>query len=474
MLNYVLRIRDLVHGTILFTKEEERIINHPFFQRLRQIRQNDVAFYVYPSMNTSRFEHTLGVCRIAGMMAETLTKSPRWSDYSKELKKETGISTKEEFVKICRFYALLHDIGHLPLSHLFEYAMESWTEPNYFKVIKEWTDFEGFEKLHEGFGALISERVIKDSKIPDHLSMVALRLMKEKKFPFRNPLYIIKSVIVSEIDADPIDFVLRDGLMAGGEYDHYDVRKPPDSVFIEQIDGNWLIAYSEKALTSMEALLLDRYRTYEWIHFHQRVIVTKMLVRFLIEKVLELKIITKENFNPENIEAFSLKDDVWLWDVLRNIESDNQFVGMAKRAVFYREKKNILNLWKTRTDYHSLLKKLAEKSRLLLPIDFEKGASYQHNLSRADNMDMPTLTFDIKFTPVTKNAVYLYSEDKKKLTGRNLFEASKLISVLNEIWDDEPQYSVLLIGDNVRNKAVKLKERWVSLTVDWIIQRRLW
>ncbi len=55
MLNHVLRIRDLVHGTILFTKEEERIINHPFFQRLRQIRQNDVAFYVYPSMNTSRF-----------------------------------------------------------------------------------------------------------------------------------------------------------------------------------------------------------------------------------------------------------------------------------------------------------------------------------------------------------------------------------------------------------------------------------
>ena len=77
MLEYVLRIRDLVHGTILFTKEEVQIINHPFFQRLRNIRQNDVAFYVYPSMNASRFEHTLGVCRVAGMMAETLTKSPK-------------------------------------------------------------------------------------------------------------------------------------------------------------------------------------------------------------------------------------------------------------------------------------------------------------------------------------------------------------------------------------------------------------
>ncbi len=126
MLDYVLRIRDLVHGTILFTREEAKIINHPFFQRLRQIRQNDVAFYVYPSMNTSRFEHTLGTCRVAGMMAETLTKSPKWKEYSEVLRRETGINTKKGFIKLCRFYALLHDIGHFPLSHLFEYSMESW------------------------------------------------------------------------------------------------------------------------------------------------------------------------------------------------------------------------------------------------------------------------------------------------------------------------------------------------------------
>lgn len=77
MLQYTLRIRDLVHGTILFTELEQRIIDHIFFQRLRQIRQNDVAFIVYPSLNTSRFEHALGTCRVAGMMAEHLTQSPK-------------------------------------------------------------------------------------------------------------------------------------------------------------------------------------------------------------------------------------------------------------------------------------------------------------------------------------------------------------------------------------------------------------
>lgn len=476
MLNYVLRIRDLVHGTILFTKEEERIINHPFFQRLRQIRQNDVAFYVYPSMNTSRFEHTLGVCRVAGMMAETLIKSPKWSDYFKELKKETGIRTKEEFVKIRRFYALLHDIGHLPLSHLFEYSMESWTgsPTDYLEIIKEWTGFVGFEKLHEGFGAPISEKIIKDSKIPDHLGKVVLNLMKEKTFLPSHSLSVIKSIIDSEIDADRIDFVQRDGLLAGGEYGHYDTRRLCDAVFVEQDENGWLIAYSEKALTSMEALLLDRYRTYEWIHFHQRVIVIKMLVRFLIEQALESKTLTKEHFNTGNVEEFSLKDDVWLWDILRNMKSDNQFVRMAQRAVFYREKKNILNLWKTRPIYHTLQEKLAGKVRRRLPLDFDKEHPYQRHLSRADNMDMPTLTFKIKFTPVDKKAVYLYSEAEKKLTGKNLFEISKLISSLEIIWEDEPQYFILFIGHNVRGKADKITEKWITLTANWILQGKLW
>lgn len=142
MLDYALRIRDLIHGTILFTEKEMMLINHPFFQRLRQIKQNDVAFYVYPSMHISRFEHVLGVCRIAGMIAETLTKSPKWDDYKRALRAETGLrrseeGTKEDFVQLCRFYALLHDIGHFPLSHLFEHAMDQWSGPDYPQRIVE-------------------------------------------------------------------------------------------------------------------------------------------------------------------------------------------------------------------------------------------------------------------------------------------------------------------------------------------------
>ena len=473
MLDYVLRIRDLIHGTILFTKEETALINHPFFQRLRQVRQNDVAFYVYPSMNTSRFEHTLGVCRVAGMMAETLTKSPKWRDYKRELKRKTGIGKEKEFVELCRFYALLHDIGHFPLSHLFEYSMEDWAE-DYDQAIEEWTGIKGFEKLHEALGAVIAKKIIEDLKMPDVISDSLLRLMTEKDFSPTDPLSVVKSVVDSPIDADRIDFTQRDGLLAGGEYGHYDTRRLCDSVFIEQDENGWLIAYSEKALTSMEALLLDRYRIYEWVHFHHRVIAMKMLVRFLIEKALELKIVTKEHFNPQNVEEFSLKDDVWLWNVLRNIPTEDKYTKMVQEAVFYRKKENILNLWKTRPYYHALQAKVAAKSRQDSPLAFEKTVSYQRHLSSVGGMDMPALIFKVEFVPVGRKAIYLYSEADGALAGRSLLEVSKLVSGLQAIWNDEPQYFVLLVESNIKRRARQLTEKWVNWTADWIPNPRLW
>ncbi|MBI2049981.1 MAG: hypothetical protein HYT35_00805 [Candidatus Staskawiczbacteria bacterium] len=314
---------------------------------------------------------------------------------------------------------------------------------------------------------------MKEAKVSENIAKVTLKLMREKVFPPTHPLSVVKSVVASPIDADRIDFVQRDGLLAGGEYGHYDTRRLCDSVFIEQDEKGWLIAYSEKALTSMEALLLDRYRTYEWVHFHHRVIAVKILARYLIQEALSLQIITKDDFNPES-PSFNLKDDIWLWNVLRSMESNNPYFKMAQESVFYREKKNILGLWKTRPVYHEFQEKLAKIVRQRRPLEFDVGTEYQQYLSRVDAMDMPMLTFKVDFEPVGKDLIYLYSEANKKLSGRNLFDVSKLVASLEAIWKNEPQYFVLLIGRNIRNKAAEVAEKWVTLTADWILQGRLW
>lgn len=477
MLDYVLRIRDLIHGTILFTKKEMMLIDHPFFQRLRQIKQNDVAFYVYPSMHISRFEHVLGVCRVAGMIAETITKSPKWDAYKKALSAETGLSKtnsviRDEFIQLCRFYALLHDIGHFPLSHLFEHAMKQWSEHSYPQTIVEWTGFEGFEKPHEALGASLTKRIAKDIRLSNVMSDSLLRLMGEKTLPLNNPLYVVKSVVDAEIDADRIDFVQRDGLAAGGEYGNYDIRRLCDSAFIEQRSDNWVVAYSEKAITSMEALLLDRYRTYTWVQFHHKTVEMKVLTRFLIQKALEMRLVTKEHFNFEKAKEFALKDDVWLWNVLRNMESADKTVKMVQEAVFYREKKHVLNLWKTRPVYHRFEDEIKTKTHRDTA-DFDRNNAYEVRLN--ETMKVAALVFDLEFfKPVGEKATYLYSESQKKLTGDTLVGISRLVASLESIRKNEPQYFIILVGHNAKMRAEKLAKQWVDATADYLMYPTLW
>ena len=473
MLKYSLRVRDLVHGTILFTETEERIINHPFFQRLRHVRQNDVAFYVYPSLNTSRFEHLLGTCRVAGMMAESLTNSPKWELYAQALSQTTGIALKDEFVQLCRLYALLHDIGHLPLSHLFEIATTEYAKKTFAATIREfiheWTGVHGFEKLHEAFGAALIHPLAEDVVLPEPLSNALIELMTVKRFPSNHPLIIVKKLIDSPIDADRIDATKRDGLLAGGEYGNYDIRRLCDAVFIEQYVGNWLIAYSEKALTSMEAILFDRYRTHVWVHFHHRVVTMKTLVSFLIGKALGQGMITGAYFNPATVYDFALRDDVWLWNVLRGMPTDDETTQMIKRAVFYREKQHVLNLWKGRIAYHEITRQAKDQANVSV-FDYGFPEVYIHELIMGLDVQS-VLLFKPPFEPISEELIRLYSEQQSILTGQHLLEVSKLVATLDALWEEEPREFTILIGENVRARESELKEQWVNIAARCIRMR---
>ncbi|HVS79699.1 MAG TPA: hypothetical protein VHF05_01845 [Candidatus Paceibacterota bacterium] len=290
--------------------------------------------------------------------------------------------------------------------------------------------------------------------------------MTRKTIPSSDPLSIIKSIVDSDIDADRIDFVRRDGQLAGGEYGHYDIRRLCDSAFIERDENGWFLAYSEKALTSMEALLYDRYRTHVWIHFHHSVIAMKMLVRFLIQKAFEQGMITKESFSLNNIHSFALRDDIWLWNILRGLRQENNTTfDMIKRAVFYREKENTLNLWKMRTDYHEIEDAVKSRARVNA-VDYGIFDFYIHNLEV--NTGVKVFSFPVKFTSISKREVPLYSESSKKLTGKSLLKASKIVSDIETMMKDEPQQFFMLVGENARAHASKLRQDWIDLTARWV------
>ena len=466
-LSYPVRVRDLVHGYVYLTDLEVRVINHPLFQRLRHIRQNDVASYVYPSLNISRFEHSLGCTHVAGKMAANLTRSPEWSAYQRALDLDT-----DEFEQTCRLYALLHDVGHLPLSHIFEMAFEDYahaTRPgiSLVSLCCEWFGGSGFTKLHEACGSALASTILKDTQVPLSIGGVVLHLMTSKTLHSTHPHRPIKQLVDSEVDADRIDSTARDGLLAGGEYGSYDIERLCSSVFVQRYDKGWRLAYSHKALGSIEALLLDRCRTHTWIHFHHRVVAMKAAACILIGRLLNEAVITSDSFPVKKSKVMCLRDDIWLWSLLREMEPrDDPAVNAARDALLYRDKSVVTLLWKNRSVYRLLQEDLRRSAELREEKlnNQQLGRDYERKLTRM--LGNRTLAFWLKFQPVGDHVVPLTGEDGQAEVGE-LGRASALVGLLEKVWEKEPQYYVIILGKPRKNLDM-LRQTWIETTTEWI------
>ncbi|MHA1187350.1 MAG: HD domain-containing protein, partial [Candidatus Heimdallarchaeota archaeon] len=95
------------HGYIFIDSLSKQLIDTPYFQRLRRIKQLSGSEFVYPGANHTRFEHSLGV----SYLAEKMTKS---------LQNDEDIDLQEKDIELVKTAGLLHDIGHGPFSHTFE------------------------------------------------------------------------------------------------------------------------------------------------------------------------------------------------------------------------------------------------------------------------------------------------------------------------------------------------------------------
>ena len=109
-------IFDNVHGNIKLTDVEREIIDTNIFQRLRRVSQLALAEYVFPGATHSRFAHSLGTMYTITEMFDSL-------------KENVGhrIEIPDGDRQVISLVGLLHDLGHLPFSHVFEGLMDDET-----------------------------------------------------------------------------------------------------------------------------------------------------------------------------------------------------------------------------------------------------------------------------------------------------------------------------------------------------------
>ncbi len=224
-------VRDPLYGIIEVEDEFLSILDNPYFQRLRHIKQDALLFYVYPSAKHDRFSHSLGAYHLMCQVVEHSTIP---------IKKEDAFALKAA--------ALLHDIGHGPYSHMWEHLVE------------------GFD--HEA----MSVKIIKEEF---NLPLVAQ--IVEKK----HPLYPLLS---SVIDVDKLDYMARDSYFCGVGYGYTDVERIVRYLTVK--DGKLCI--SPRIFTSVEHVIMSRINLYKSTYFHHSVIVKDVLMKNIFKRVKDL------------------------------------------------------------------------------------------------------------------------------------------------------------------------------------------
>lgn len=255
-------IFDPIHGFISITPLLQKFIDTPEFQRLRDLKQLGATYFVYPSATHTRFEHSLGVCYLAGELLQNLKKN------------QPELSINKNQIELVQIAALLHDIGHGPFSHLYDDYIRKSNEPE-----------------HEIRGILIFKNIVKNnSSIKNCLSEYSINLICDLINPPEHLkyewLYQIVCNKVNHIDVDKIDYILRDsyhiGLPLQGEFSRL-IRMVKVCVF----EDKKVLAWNKKLQYEIFLLFSSRYRLHKQVYTHHTVKSFEYLLIPIIQKLTE-------------------------------------------------------------------------------------------------------------------------------------------------------------------------------------------
>ena len=294
-------LRDPVHGYIHITSPVIwRLLDTPEFQRLRRIRQLGGVFQVYHTAEHSRFSHSLGVYEIVRRMTEEVPDIGG------------SLSRQEKLVVLCA--ALLHDVGHGPYSHSFERLSHCSHEQMTMRLILEDTD------IH----TVLAEA---DPSLPAEVAAVI-----QGTCP--NPL--LCDLISSQLDADRMDYLLRDAYETGTSYGTFDLERILRCLRVK----NGRLCIKESGMHSVEDYIMARYHMYWQVYLHPVARAYEVMLQLFFDRYSEvrsqLKIDLLENvFRLSELTCFLELDDYRLVTGLQqaSVSDDRILADLADRLL---------------------------------------------------------------------------------------------------------------------------------------------
>ena len=248
-------LRDPIHGYIHVDLQVVwDFINAKEMQRLRRIHQLGGDFQVYHTAEHSRFSHSLGVYEIVRRMVYEIDQlREALSDYEKAVAMLAG---------------LLHDIGHGPFSHAFEgismYKHEEYTV----KIIMENSE------IHQILAAC-------DARLPEDVASI---------IQYRHPKECMNQLVSGQLDADRMDYLLRDAYFTGTSYGKFDLERILRTIRVK----NGRIVVKASGIHSVEDYIMARYHMYWQVYLHPVARSYETLLSILFRRMKEVFVLHPE------------------------------------------------------------------------------------------------------------------------------------------------------------------------------------
>lgn len=312
-------IRDVIHGDIFIDEKYAAVIDTREFQRLRRIKQLSVANMVFPGAEHTRFAHCIGTFHVMRMIIE----------HFEPLFQKCGLEITEQEKDAALVAALLHDIGHGPYSHAFEGVLQSLGHED---INHEQLGVMIIRSEHTEIHEVLTREFGED--FPDAVANIILKKQEVKQIPFNKSTkkldlqFVLSSLLSSQLDADRMDYMLRDAWYTGAKYGTIDLSRTINSMSlaINPENDQFCVCVEERYLVDIENCLLGRYQMHKEVYYHSiKCEMEEVIGRILrqVKKLYEEKKLKNVDQLPEAIRMMFAEEE---FDIMKYISLDDNIM----------------------------------------------------------------------------------------------------------------------------------------------------